>query len=457
MDTEPISTNEDYQLRDRVCGVWPIEIGREVDLNLIEKLRKKIEKAGDYNLPYYDPRESRTDIPAQIFFVTPGIIEHLDKLHQKGQVITANDILQLLMSNAKDAVNPEFTSDVFNAINALYYSSATDSERIGVPFPFDREANISKAIVLFLQHAIHRSRIAIQEICSGNRTSRLYSMRRALNGNRGLDITLTDFTTESLPDEDKLNGLTGENFQVKTQKLNLLESSTSLPENERYDSIIATYAFDSVWLPQDVRYEKFGDQWYKVKYRIKVGDIDPDRNEFTKADVIESLKKGNSEKGTHGYYRRIAIERAVEKINIKEVPFGDTIEGRYGKQERVAINVPGGLIQNVIDSFKTKLRSDGVFIIGDVAVNNPNGFVKNQDFAADFSTAGDAAKYKCEDYGLAKQILEKMGFQAELFDVSDFVYKYSQKAQLNNDLPGHLIMIVRRKAFSLGNLLQRKN
>lgn len=456
MDTEPISTNEYTQRRSEICGVSPIDINGTFGNKELEKLREELKKTGDYNLPFYDPRMDRADIPPQYFFVTPNMVEKLNELIQNSPEIDVKTILHYFLSNTDDVVDPQFSTNALNAINALYYSSATDFERIGVPFPFDRETNISKAIVLFLQKNIRRNRIRLQEICSGNRTSRLYSMRKSLNHGRALEVTLTDFTKKSLPEPKDLDELSTADFNLKAEELNLFNPSASLSEDDRYDAVLATYAFDSVWLPQDIRYEKYGNQWYRVKYRIKVGDIDPDRNEFTKTDIIESLRKGSTDSDTRGYYRRVAIERAVEEIDIQKVPYGKTIERRYGKQEQVAINVPGGLIQHVIESFNTRLKSDGVFLIGDVAVNNNCGFIKDQAPAADFSTAGDAAKYKSEDYGLAKQILEENGFQVELITVPDFVYRYAQKGQLHNDLPNHWIMIIKKKTFNLASLLQRK-
>lgn len=315
-----------------------------------------------------------------------------------------------------------YTNDALNKINSLFYSSVDKPfENTGLADFFVKIEPIQIALAKKIEELIPKTTIRIKELGSGKNTSRWEIISKS-DSKRKWDVILSDFSTNTLPDIIRIKR--SKNFRFSTEKFDLLRPFKSLTEEEKVDVILTTYGFDSIWFAEDVHLEKIKNVWYRAKYKIS-----PLENAREIAD-----------------FQEIKIERKLEKVNLKNFEFGEHISEYYSHKNNVIVNFPGGLIKKVSEAFKTQIAPGGVFIIGDMAVNNRQGRIikdsPNGDpvYMKDFKTSGKVAKFKVEDYGLAKIILETKGFNVELESVEDFIKNSGYEIPL--EVKDHFVMVI---------------
>lgn len=165
--------------------------------------------------------------------------------------------------------------------------------------------------------------------------------------------------------------------------------------------------------------------WHRTKYKVL---------------HLENVNEINDFQG-------VRIDKRLEKVNLINLDFGKYISKYYAHKTNVIINFPGGLIKKVVEAFEKQITKAGVFIIGDMAIDNPEGKIlqdsPNGDpvYMKDYATSGKVAKFKVEDYGLAKIILESEGFSVELETVEDFIENAGYEIPL--EVKDHFILSIR--------------
>jgi hypothetical protein len=184
-----------------------------------------------------------------------------------------------------------------------------------------------------------------------------------------------------------------------------------LPAEKRFDAMVATYGFDSVWQDEDIRLREIDGQWYQSLYRVKVADWNPRRDE-----LVQALRDGVPLPNAKPHeYDGIFVEKAMEPYDISNHPFAQQIE-EHGRE---TTQVPGGLVKRVVNAFESQLGENGVFMSCDVG---DFGIKKDGFGVGDQGVSGVAARYRGDDYQLAKKILEEVyGLDVRLISLEDLV------------------------------------
>ncbi len=371
------------------------------------------------------------------------------------QVLSFDEIVSL-RSRTEIAVRPEYTFDAVNDINRAYYGLPSNTAFLNsglapyfVEIPSVQHA-LSHAIESHLPNRVRRP-IKLVEIAAGLRNRwRLWSETR-----RRYDVTLTDFSPHILP--DSAHQEVGENISLRTGVYNLYEPlQLTHTDGGQFDVLLATYAFDSVWLPGDRRYVKAKNgEWCEAVYRVVVPEyLEP----AEKLALLVALRTGVWENTNGmsllGLLKKVEIQERLLPVDMQEVPFGPQIVQMYGRLETVEVNVPGGLVQRVQEAFHTSLSAGGIFIIGDVAINHGECYTQaengswSQTFISGHNTSGEVAKYRVADFGLAKHILEAEGFRVTIYDATEYAMRFAngdleQRRQLHG-ITNQYIMVVSR-------------
>jgi hypothetical protein len=313
-----------------------------------------------------------------------------------------------------------------NKFNKLFYSKVENAFVKGVLADFFTKIEpVQYSLANLIVKSVKKNPIRVLEIGCGPDTARWKMINDILN-DKHLEVRLTDFSSNVLPDIGKLNNA---KHKYSASKLNLLRGLKKLPQSSKYDVIIATYVFDSIWFPEDAHYEKKSDNWYKADYRVIINDS------FLKKIQL-NIKDFNN----------IKIHKKLVKVDITSEKYGNIIKNYYKHIRELQINFPGGLIKKVIEAFENQLQNKGVFVIGDMAVASKSGHTETTTnnekpfYMEDYETSGKVAKFKIEDYGLAKLILEKKGFKVELDTVEDFIRNSGYEIPLH--IRDHLIIVI---------------
>lgn len=229
---------------------------------------------------------------------------------------------------------------------------------------------------------------------------------------------------------------------------------TAHAEGGRFDVVLGTYAFDSVWLPGDRRYVKNRNgEWCESSYRI----IIPEYYDFAeKVAVLVALRTGEWEK-TEGMpvlelLQKLEIQERLVPVDMQKVPFGSQILARYDNLATAEVNFPGGLLQRVQEAFENTLTKDGIVVIGDVAVINNECYTEassssdhqlKRQYIRGYYTSGSVEKYNVQDFGLAKQILEAQGFKVTIYNAREFAMRFADREQRNQlQVEGNQYIIV---------------
>lgn len=357
------------------------------------------------------------------------------------QVLTFDEIASLGRMT-EIPVRPNFTTDALNDLNRALFALPADTAFGGSglsPF-FVEIPSVQLALVHAIEsHLTHRGRkpIRVLEIAAGVRNR----WRHLTQTRSRFDVTLTDFAPHILPLNAERE--VGSNITLTTGAYDLNQNlQVSHADGGRFDVVLGTYAFDSVWLPGDRRYVKTKNgQWHVSSYRINVPDYF-DAQE--KAAVLVALRTGvweNTEGlSLLGLLKKLEIAERLEPVDMQQVPFGQEILQRYDNLTTVEINFPGGLIQRVQEAFETTIASGGIFVIGDVAVINDQCYTElsgssnhqlTRQYIKGYYTSGSAEKYNVQDFGLAKQILEAQGFRVSIYNAREYAMRFADREQRN--------------------------
>ncbi len=315
----------------------------------------------------------------------------------------------------------KFSKTVINKYNSLFYSSTKGAfADSGLADFFIKIEPVQFALAKKIESLISKPIIRVKELGAGTSLAR-WKIICDLKSKKDWQVTLTDFSKNSLPNLE--NFATPKNFRFCSEQYSLLEPFVLLAKKDMVDIILTTYGFDSVWFEKDAHYEKKNNKWFRAKYALVV-DEDCSYKKF----LTKALKTGFSSKNLKiEDFQHISIKKKLAMVDINKVQYGKTIADYYSHKSEIAINFPGGLIKKVVEAFETQIATGGAFIIGDMAVNSREGFVKNglpngkSLFMDGYMTSGKVAKFKVEDYGLAKIILESKKYDVELVTVEDFI------------------------------------
>jgi hypothetical protein len=376
---------------------------------------------GDPRIPYVEvwgnPRDERIeyDKPTHTFLLNDSL---MGKIHAaavaKGSELTINELRDIGLAETEGAVRPDFTPDAMNDVNASYYASDvafSPDAKLATLFTANRPINQALGAMMATESGATDT-LKVKELCSGGRNGHwAFEAQGAIDaGVQHVDVTLTDFVTPNIePEAAAAAGTT-----VRAEQYSLLDAMPPLPENERFDAMITTYGFDSVWQAGDMHISKDQGQTYQILSRAKVADWNPRRDE-----LVEAMRQNKPlPNATAADYDGIYMERAMEPIDLKSHKYGKYIEDHPGS----TVIVPGGLINRVVNAFDTQLKEDGVFISADVGdfgliegTSPQKRFVPESDMVS-----GIAARYRCDDYVLAKKILEgEYGLDVTLMSLED--------------------------------------
>lgn len=454
---------------ERVAGITPVNVGDEPAFELpngsalppgvaMETLYNQADKhikdefltgqrgprGEDYDerLPIL-PIEQGLDKPGYDFLITRPL---LLRIAQQPPSLSRNALLKICLEQGDDAVDPDFSSTAINAINTSYYGAPAIAfaETDGVATMYATSIPLNYALGTALARTNpNASSLRVKELASGPQHLRWKHLARAAihEGAASVDVTLTDFVSLPPPTPP------AQDLTLSTERYSLFDDMQDLPHRERYHAMLASYAFDSVWLPEDLSLEQIDGTWYQNLYRVKIADWNR-----RKEQLLEAMRCGEPLSLPYVSptdYDGIAVELAQQPYTLDDHPYAEHISN-YGEK---IINFPGGLIRRVVDAFNHQLTENGVFINGDVGyfggarISMPSrpGFT------------GVAGRYKEEDFVIAKKILEQEhGFRVNLHDIKDFVATYSDKNAAHTssgeyqyfmqsqDMQGNGIMIVRR-------------
>ncbi len=372
------------------------------------------------------------------------------------QVLAFDEIMRL-GSMTEIAVRPNFTPDALNDLNRALFALPADTAFGGSglsPF-FVEIPSVQLALGNAIEsHLAHRGRMPIRvlEIAAGVRNRwRYLSQTRSR-----FDVTLTDFAPHILPPTAERE--VGSNITLKTGVYDLHDPlQVSHADGGRFDVVLGTYAFDSVWLPGDKRYVKTQNgEWCVASYRISVPDFFEAQE---KAAVLVALRTGVWENiggiSLLGLLQKLEIAEHLEPVDMQQVLYGAEILARYDALPTAEVNVPGGLIQRVQEAFETTIASGGIFVIGDVAVINDKCYAEmsgsanhqlTRQYIKGHYTSGSVEKYNIQDFGLAQQILEAQGFTVAIYNAREYAMRFAdieQRRQLQVE-GNQYIMVVSR-------------
>lgn len=393
---------------------------------------------------YDDDNAARS--PWYRFLITQELLGHVRAAQQaKGADLSQNELLEIGLRHGADAVAPDFSAGAINAINQSYYASNVafeQSARLATMFTHNRPLNQAFG-VLIAANAEPGRQLRVKELCSGGHIDHWTQITQGArqNGAQGLQVTLTDFT--SAP---RRAGPTGAGLSMRAEQYSLFDDMSSLPAEQRYDAMLVTYGFDSVWQPEDIRLTRLGDTWYQTLYRVKVADW-----AFRREELLEALRQGQPLPSAQAYeYDGIVVETAMEPVDISQHPYGKYIVAHDQKR----VNFPGGLIKRVANAFDAQLTDAGIFVSGDAGYF---GFVDGQGIPdSDCAISGVAARYRMDDYQLAKTILEEAyGLEVTLLSLPELAERYlpdgweisaneAERRQIEHN-PNNGVMIVKRR------------
>lgn len=322
-----------------------------------------------------------------------------------------------------------------NRYNSLFYSKTQHPfSESGLADFFTNTRFIQEALKTFIEKNIDKKNIKILELGCGSDLSRWKTII-SLPSTKNWEVTLTDFSKKILPD---VTTLQSKNFSFQTSEIDLLKPLCKQVENT-FDVVLSTYTFDSVWGKEDIHLEKRGKTWSYALYDLEV--IPKYRRTF-------SLNDSKKTKYEIKDFEKIAITKQLLPLNIMHFKYGKIIHEYYKQKTFVNINFPGNLIEKIDEFFAKSINRNGLFITGDIAVVEKTGkttkrYSTDTVFGMDdYMTSGKVAKFKIEDYGLAKVILEEKGYKVDLMYLEEFLKKNGQKIPF--PLSDHVFLIVRK-------------
>ncbi len=340
----------------------------------------------------------------------------------------------------EQGTSPSFTQDALNALNRAYYTHRYAFRDVSYNFFTGR--NFQTVLSNEIERLNLGTDLRIKELSNGPAIRWEHLRYPLLYGNT--HVILTDFDISLLPTDEQLVRKRLDPQHFSREVYSLTDVMPTLPTEERVDLMLITYGFDSIWLPQDIRYVKNGDTWYQTLYRLNI----PENLAFEEQEQIRAVLRGEVDSNSIPLrlLAAVEIEESLEEVDMTTRSFGQQILNRYGHLETAAINVPGGLIQRVIEAFDNQIAEGGAFIIGDTAVDDQRGYSANTNSPAkSYLKLPEGAIYRQDDYGLAKAILEDLGYDVEIQNAVQGPFKYIFSEMVQQTTKDELMMTIRRK------------
>jgi len=339
--------------------------------------------------------------------ITPIFLHKKSSIHPPGKV--SRSILKTLIEVGDEDVTPieeslwsTFNLSSFNDHNKRAYSNPSSFQKI--PSFFSANPYINYAIGRFIAQNSSSSYQRILELGSGEIHDKWEYILSPSHNLNSYSLTLSDFyygekraSTNVL--NDRLRDLV-----VNLKQINLLDPFKTIPECERYNWIVSTYTFDSIFAKQDNLYLKKNNRWFEIK-------CDP-----------SSLRRNLKEYG-------------IREISIIEKPLGATLNELFAHIDGAMISFPGGLIDKIISSTKTILKPGGCFILGDIiAVDDDHHDREPVEVLKDIP-----AVFKIDYYPILRRALCPLGFKVEIFDIKEFILHNFSQEDFHRDFPELII------------------
>lgn len=297
------------------------------------------------------------------------------------------------------ACQANYSNHPLNYLNNLFYGSCPQAfTASGLADFFVTARPVQEALYQHINNLFPDKSVRLREICAGARPDRwniIYSAHPHLNW----DVTLSDFSPAALPPPSP-------HYRTDVEDLFVGPALS-----EKYDVFLTTYGFDSLWFPEDVHYQKINGSWSKNVLGFP-------------ADLPASPSLIN--------LAGFTPEVTTIPVNITAEPFGTAINKYYLDSPDVSFNFPGGLVNFIRQIFPRRMNQRGIFLSGDIAAAAKN---LRQ---LPFETVGKVAKFHSSDYGLAKVVLEQLGFSVSLFSLNELLDRWQLSLPL--DLSDHLFL-----------------
>jgi hypothetical protein len=438
---------------------FTVENGVVVDEHWIESMRDQATRPSPYSEEWLDGGHVRVSSPPFFYFGGGSYGEERDapmfkllpsaeladeltaKQIEKGALLTVDEILFIATNKGR-----AFTPDAINELNAAYYTSPEAfNEENGLATFFVGGEEINTAFANCIATLIPKERIRMKELSTGGRSRWNYfsdAVERMTDerGSVQFAVTLTDHTTDTLPADNTLP--TNDQFQFSRGVYSLFDDFEYLEPADRFDVLLATYGFDSIWLPGDHHYHRQEGKWYQAVYRVAVPDWHPD------FESSESFRNGaqplNDAPLTD--LKDLPIEVAWRLVDLETDPNTSYLTSR--EDGFCSINIPAGIVRRVEQAFQTQLQDDGIFIIGETASYHPR---LSHSAGSGIGRSGLVARYKVDDLWYAQQALEEKGFFVQVLAADEFIYRWAGIGDgmydINDTVLDQCVMIVSRRPF----------
>lgn len=296
-----------------------------------------------------------------------------------------------------------------NYINALFYGACPQAFSFsGLATYFVQNPLIQLTIFRHITTLFPKTELSIFEICSGTNLAR-WQFLSSLKTNRHWNVTLSDFSSASLPNISNIPK--NPNIKYSAQVYNLLKPPQVLPTRKRYKVLLTTYGFDSVWLPQDIFLTKSFHSWYQAIFQFppNLGSNFPQPKTLPKA--LSKLKYSISD------LENFIPTLTYQKINISDLPFSQEILHYAQHHWFASFEYPLGTFLLIKDFLDKNLTPSGITLVGDT------GYVKNLNNYPVYTT-GRVGKYHLINFGLLAQMFNLSGFTAKIFPINVFLGNY---------------------------------
>ncbi|MDQ3239690.1 MAG: hypothetical protein M3P33_04150 [bacterium] len=362
-------------------------------------------------------------------------VVYKESLTQDNGNIDAQALIEKSQNDFEYAVTKEFTADALNNINSLYYGSCVDAfaKKSSLATFFVKNRMGQYVLLKCMLDRISCPTITIKELCCGAVYSRWQHFDKFLPTGRRMEAILSDFSDAIIPKND-IDCLNLNNVSFAYESYNLKESLVET--DKKVDVMFVTYGFDSVWIEGDAMYVKQNNEWFEIKYRVKVlpTSTNPEL-------MLGYLRQGHTQDPVYlSDFDDVAIETIAQKVDILNVPYGLYVNRLYGSYAEARTNIPGGIIKRVQEAFDKQMKPGGIFVIGEVATYPIKQGEEIDLTIVDYNTTGRVGKYKVEDFYLAEAILSDLGFKVEVLDMQKEAKKLGK--EIDEDTEDTWLMLV---------------
>jgi hypothetical protein len=351
--------------------------------------------------------DKKAPVPPQSVVISKDLLKKIESEHTSADLLINHAI-----NDSSLAVTEEFSVTALNSINSLYYGCCIDAfnKKSSLATFFVKNRMAQYVILNAILERVKDHEFSIKEICCGAVYSRWQHFDKFLPNGRKIKAILSDLTEDIIPKE-RLETLNLKNIDFEIEAYDLRDPMPF--RDEKVDVMFVTYGFDSVWLEDDVMYVKHNNEWFRIKYRVKVL---PTAKQPEK--LLSYLREGFTTDPVYlEDFDNVVVETLAEKVDILKVPYGKYIQSLYGEYEEARTIVPGGIIKRVQEAFENQIKDDGIFVIGEVATYPIKPDEKIELTVVDYNTTGKVGKYKVEDFYLAEAILKDIGYSVEVLDM----------------------------------------